>query len=292
MQNQIQLQNKINNRYSYNNYSNIDPSCQIEISYDNWYQNKYHDEIRKLQYGDDLRHQIEENRLRKLYEKRKKKEEDLLEELRIQKEREILDEKAKIEEQKRREELLLRKNENERIINSYSVMSKPRSTKPKSKIIIHINEPKPIVKSYAEQKLSERQESINKFNDEMLNAINKMSNEYNKNINKLNNEINKIRCDNNYFNDDLGKGIRDLNEALEMKKQLEIKHKNYFYKILIDKNTKKKELNDFYKVDKVPYFERKIKSGKNYNLPPILLDYKVSSNDNYVRPLKQYGWYF
>ena len=292
MQYNIQLSNQINNRYSNNNYSNIDPSCQIEISYDNWYQNKYHDEIRKLQYGDDLRHQIEENRLRKLYEKRKKKEEDLLEELRIQKEREILDEKAKIEEQKRREELLLRKNENERIINSYSVMSKPRSTKPKNKIIININEPRPIVKSYAEQKLSERQESINKFNDEMLNAINKMSSEYNNNINKLNNEINKIRCDNNYYNDDLGKGIRDLNEALEMKKQLEIKQKNYFYKILIDKNTKKKELNDFYKVDKVPYFERKIKSGKNYNLPPILLDYKVSSNENYVRPLKQYGWYF
>jgi hypothetical protein len=230
--------------------------------------------------------------MRKLNEKRKKKEEDLLEELRIQKEREILDQKAKIEEEKRREELLLRKIENERIINSYSVMSKPRSTKPKNKIIININEPKPIVKSYAEQKLSERQESINKFNDEMLNAINKMSNEYKNNINKLNNEINKIRCDNNYYNNDLGKGIRDLNEALEMKKQLEIKHKNYFYKILIDKNTKKKELNDFYKVDKVPYFERKIKSGKNYNLPPILLDYKVSSNDNYVRPLKQYGWYF
>lgn len=292
MQYNIQLSNQINNRYSNINYSNIDPSCQIEISYDNWYQNKYHDEIRKLQYGDDLRHQIEENRLRKLYEKRKKKEEDLLEELRIQKEREILDEKAKIEEQKRREELLLRKNENERIINSYSVMSKPRSTKPKNKIIININEPRPIVKSYAEQKLSERQESINKFNDEMLNAINKMSSEYNNNINKLNNEINKIRCDNNYYNDDLGKGIRDLNEALEMKKQLETKQKNYFYKILVDKNTKKQELNEFYKVNKVPYFERKIKSGKSYNLPPILLEHYISSNNNYVKPLKQYGWYF
>ena len=98
--------------------------------------------------------------------KEKKKEEDLLEELRIQKEREILEQKAKIEEEKRREELLLRKIENERIINSYSVMSKPRSTKPKNKIIININEPRPIVKSYAEQKLSERQESINKYNEE------------------------------------------------------------------------------------------------------------------------------
>ena len=73
MQNKTQLQNILNNRYLNNNYLNIDPSCQIEISYDNWYQNKYHDEIRKLQYGDDLRRQIEENKMRKLNEKRKKK---------------------------------------------------------------------------------------------------------------------------------------------------------------------------------------------------------------------------
>ena len=85
---------------------------------------------------------------------------------------------------------------------------------------------------------------------------------------------------------------KKISEALEMKKQLETKQKNYFYKILVDKNTKKQELNEFYKVNKVPYFERKIKSGKSYNLPPILLEHYISSNNNYVKPLKQYGWYF
>ena len=293
MQFNLQFQNdQFNNRYNQNYNYNNDPSCSIEISYDNWYQNKYHDEIRKAQYGNDLRRQIEENEMRKRLEKKRKEEEDLKEELRLQKEREILNEKARIEEQKRKEELLARKNENERIMNSYSVMSKPRSTKPKNRIII-LDKPQTYTKSYGQILLEERQNSLNQFNNDMLNTINKMSNEYNKNISRLNNELNKMKSENNIFHNDLGKGINDLNEAFKMKQQQENAQKYYFYKLYVDKNMKRQDLNEYIKIGSVPYFERKDIDYKDYKLPPILLDHNISYNNyNSVRPLKTYGWYF
>ncbi len=86
-----------NNRdtYSLNDYRNVN----IEISYDN-FDTINLDNIRKQQYGQDLRSQIESDRLRKEAEKRRKKQEDLEEELRLQREREEL-ERRQNEENKR-----------------------------------------------------------------------------------------------------------------------------------------------------------------------------------------------
>ena len=92
-------QNNYNNNnrdtYSLNDYRNVN----IEISYDN-FDTINLDNIRKQQYGQDLRSQIESDRLRKEAEKRRKKQEDLEEELRLQREREEL-ERRQNEENKR-----------------------------------------------------------------------------------------------------------------------------------------------------------------------------------------------
>ena len=81
--------------YSLNDYRNVN----IEISYDN-FDTVNLDNLRKQRYGQDLRSQMEEDRLRKEAEKRRKKQQDLEEELRLQREREEI-EKRQNEENKR-----------------------------------------------------------------------------------------------------------------------------------------------------------------------------------------------
>ena len=93
-----QINNNYNNNrdtYALNDYRNVN----IEISYDN-FDTINLDNMRKQQYGQDLRSQIESDRLRKEEAKRRKKQEDLEEELRLQREREEIERRQK-EENKR-----------------------------------------------------------------------------------------------------------------------------------------------------------------------------------------------
>ena len=88
--------NRINrDTTSLNDYRNVN----IEISYDN-FDTINLDLAKKQQYGQDLRSQMELNRLRREEEKRKKQQEDLEEELRLQREREEI-ERRQNEENKR-----------------------------------------------------------------------------------------------------------------------------------------------------------------------------------------------
>ena len=88
-------QNRNNRDPLVNDYKNVN----IEISYDN-FDTINLDFAKKQQYGQELRSQIEQNRLKKEELKRRKQQEELEEELRLQREREQI-EKRQNEENKR-----------------------------------------------------------------------------------------------------------------------------------------------------------------------------------------------
>ena len=82
------------NQNNQNYLSKSENDINIEISYDN-YENI--ENIRKQQYGIDLRNQIDDNRRRREAERRRKQLEDLAEEERIKREREEIDARQKAE---------------------------------------------------------------------------------------------------------------------------------------------------------------------------------------------------
>lgn len=284
--------NLINKRYenlNENDHNNdFNDKNTLEISYDNWYENKEYEEIKKMKYGEELRKQIEENELRKQLERKKKEEEDLKDELRIKKELEMLEEK------RRKEELLLKqKIEEKKIEITIPKKEEKKEIVPETNLKINYDE---LIKS--------KQESIEKFNREMIDSLHKMSYEYNKNYDKINNELKRIQSEyyySNKYNEDLERKIRDINQAIILK-DYENNFKKYYYKNINDndytnnyfKNRNKsyiKKINKYYKIDKQPYFERKNKNY-NYELPPIILTHSISYNVPKITPYKNYNWYY
>ena len=86
--------NSARNLNNQNYLSKSDNDINIEISYDN-YENI--ENIRKQQYGIDLRNQIDDNRRRREAERRRKQLEDIAEEERLKREREEIDARQKAE---------------------------------------------------------------------------------------------------------------------------------------------------------------------------------------------------
>ena len=282
--------NLINKRYENlndNNNPNFNDKNTLEISYDNWYENKEYEEIKKMKYGEELRKQIEENELRKQLERKKKEEEDLKDELRIKKELEMLEEK------RRKEELLLKpKNEEKKIEINIPKKEEKKEIVPETNLKINYDE-----------LINSKRESIEKFNREIIDSLHKMSYDYNKNYDKINNELKRIQSEyyhSNKYNEDLERKIRNINQALILK-DYENNFQKYYYNNINDndytnnyfKRNKSyiKKINEYYKIDKQPYFERKNKNY-NYELPPIILTHNISYNVPKITPYKNYNWYY
>ena len=120
-----------NNRYALtegNQINNAYPNkYEIQISYKSIYDEDQ--EKSKRSYANDLIEQIKQNELKKELEKKRKELEDIKEEERLKREREEIELRASIEEKKREQEILQRGLENQRIMNSYSVMVHPKQKK-------------------------------------------------------------------------------------------------------------------------------------------------------------------
>ena len=212
----------INNSYNYSNQGNNTSPDEItlEISYDNFYTLGV-DMMKKKKYAEELRKQIEEKKMLKKLENQKKKLDDLNDDIRIEKERKIIEDRQR-EDNKR---FLPRIN-----ITPYYPKPKPIQepmkvyTPPPPPLMPLIDQyrtpPKPrlnldLIKSYSgpnyieppktkivyrkisnteETKhfLREREEDLEKFNRDMRDQLTMLKNDFNYGMKQLNDEVDSL----------------------------------------------------------------------------------------------------
>ena len=263
--------NNFNNN-NFNNYSNLrynNSQANIEISYDNYFTNNYYKEIEKEKYANDLRQQIEENKLRKEMEKRKKEEEDLKDELRLIKENQQLEIQQKKENQK-----IISNNKNININNNIKTIKNNNNNN---------NNNNNYLNSYLQQRANE----IKTKDNEIKNLLSSINDTFFHQINRMNFELEKLKEVNlhsNLYKIDLAKSIQDLSNTLHKKNYDQSFKKDSMYKMMIETNKRKLNLQNHLKFDKIPYY--------NNNYPYINLSRSISYNVPRTKPLKELGWYY
>ena len=238
-----------NNRdtYSLNDYRNIN----IEISYDN-FDTINLDNIRKQQYGHDLRSQMEEDKRRKEEAKRRKKIEDLEEELRLQREREEIERRQKEENKRYRPKINLP-------IPTLKVEEKENLRYKKDK---NEQDKRNILSDSALKLLKEREMQIDNFNDQMLRSLEQIKKEYNFKINSLKGQIgllNDMHERNKKYNDlKFYKAVDSIRNNIGYKRVKEEIDAKYLYDLVAKSNYAKQMLR--FKIGNVPKRNFEIKS--------------------------------
>ena len=204
----------INNTPSIPNINNnINPNSPnditIEVSYDNFYVLGV-DMMKKKKYAEELKAQIEEKKYLKKLEEEKRKQDEINDDIRIEKERRIIEERQRQNNLKYIPKIKLTPLPK---IDPAKVLT-PRVPIP-PKIITR--QKTPIKTKYIYLKKRSNEEDINnylrnreinleRFNTDINEQINGIKNDFNSGIKKLNDEINKI----NYRIDDKNQRINDL----------------------------------------------------------------------------------
>ena len=218
--------NTTNNNIPYNypiqgNFTSPD-DITLEISYDNFYTLGV-DMMKKKKYAEELKKQIEEKEMRKKLERQKKKLDDLNDEIRIEKERKIIEERQR--ENNRRSLPKINRTPYyppQQIQVPTKIYTPPPmpilsqyKTPPKHKPKINIDLDKnysqniPRVKyiyrkvyntEETENFLRERREGLERFDEEMRNQLKMLKNDFNIGMKQLNDEV-----------DSLNNGIKDKN---------------------------------------------------------------------------------
>ena len=259
-----------NNNNNFNNYSNLrynNSQANIEISYDNYFTNNYYKEIEKEKYANDLRQQIEENKLRKEMEKRKKEEEDLKDELRLIKENQQLE----IQQKKENQKIISNNNKNININNNIKTIKNNNNNN----------------NNYLNSYLQQRANEIKTKDNEIKNLLSSINDTFFHQINRMNFELEKLKEVNlhsNLYKIDLAKSIQDLSNTLHKKNYDQSFKKDSMYKMMIETNKRKLNLQNHLKFDKIPYY--------NNNYPYINLSRSISYNVPRTKPLKELGWYY
>ena len=209
-----------NNLYPINNTpsipninNNINPNSPnditIEVSYDNFYVLGV-DMMKKKKYAEELKAQIEEKKYLKKLEEEKRKQDEINDDIRIEKERRIIEERQR--------------QNNKKYIPKINLAPLPRIEPAKvltprvpipPKIITRQKTPVKTKYIYLKKRSNEedinnylrnREINLERFNTDINEQINGIKNDFNSGMKKLNDEINKI----NYRIDDKNQRINDL----------------------------------------------------------------------------------
>ena len=287
--NNFYTQNNIQNINNKENNSNSPNDITIEVSYDNFYVLGV-DMMKKKKYAEELKAQIEQKRYLKKLEEEKRKLDEIKDDLRIEKERKLLEEKEKQNNKKYIPKINLKPLPK---IEPVKILTPRTSVPPK-----FINKYKtPIKTKYIYRKKSnkdeiikyllERENNLEKFNYDINKQINGIKNDFNFGIKKLKEEINKI----NYRNDDKNQKIDDLIYKIRKtpnykKDNIEIEHiysiirKNKNGKYTVQQYMNNKEINNSFlnyrilnNLDNNIYYEEK--SDNIFDLPYINLSHKI-----------------
>ena len=217
-----------------NNYNNMpvrdDRNVNIEISYDN-FDTVNLDMIKKQQYGNDLRQQMIENERKRKAALEKKKLEDLEEELRLKRERELLEQRQNEENKRYRPKIdlpiqKLKSEKKEKVINErYNIINE--TTK------------KNTLSDSALNYLRDRENQIDNFNDKMMKSLQQLTKEYQYNINSLKGQVgvlNDIYDKNKRDNDRFYKELYDIKDNLDYRKKQNGIDSNNLYDLVAKSN--------------------------------------------------------
>jgi hypothetical protein len=235
--------------YSLNDYRNVN----IEISYDN-FDTINLDNLRKQRYGQDLRSQMEEDRLRKEAEKRRKKQQDLEEELRLQREREEIEKRQNEENKRYRPKINLP-------IQKIQVEEKEKENLRYRKNNNEI-EKKNVLSDSALNLLREKEMQIDNFNNRMMQSLEQIKKEYNYNINSLKGQVgllNDMHERNKKYNDyKFYKEVNSIKNNIGYKRMKDEIDAKYLYDLVAKSNYAKQMLR--FKIGSVPKRNFVIKS--------------------------------
>ena len=290
----------INNNNS-NNYSNqgsytSPDDITLEISYDNFYALGV-DMMKKKKYAEELKKQIEENKIRKKLEKEKKKLDDLKDEIRIEKERKKIEDSQREEKKRNLPKINItpyypQQKNNEPIkiytpppsiplINKYRTPPKPNLNFDLTKNYSHeIPRTKYVyrkVYNTEETKnfLREREEGLEKFDKEMKNQLKMLKNDFNFGMKQLNDEV-----------DYLSHGIKDKNHHFRYLVGQKINELSYDIK-----NNNNKKIN--IQVEHIYNVIKKTKDGKStiqqFTSYPDFVKYPFDGNKYIIKTSKPFN---
>lgn len=215
----------------------------LSISYDNYLNSDQYKQNAKLNYGDQLRLQIQERSIAREEERKRKKEEEFLEEIRLKKEQEQIEQRQKLEEMRRKEELEMKKKENERIMNSFVVMTNPKSKVVKETPDVRIEKTKNYLHDLHRQRQREKELFTQMMNSNIEKIKNNVLNQQNEIIRTLN-HLRDMNMHGNLYKIDFIKEFKQLKEELKLKKSRENIEKDYLYNSLVLTKTKQNEMNN------------------------------------------------
>ena len=246
--------------YSLNDYRNVN----IEISYDN-FDTVNLDNLRKQRYGQDLRSQMEEDRLRKEAEKRRKKQEDLEEELRLQREREEIEKRQNEENKRYRPKINLP-------IQKIQVEEKEKENLRYRKNNNEI-EKKNVLSDSALNLLREKEMQIDNFNNRMMQSLEQIKKEYNYNINSLKGQVgllNDMHERNKKYNDyKFYKEVNSIKNNIGYKRMKDEIDAKYLYDLVAKSNYAKQMLR--FKIGSVP--------KRNFVIKSFTSDFKLGIDE-------------
>ena len=251
-----------NNRdtYSLNDYRNVN----IEISYDN-FDTINLDNMKKQQYGQDLRHQIDEDRRRKEAERRRRKQQDLEEELRLQREREEIERKQNEENKRYRPKINLP-------IQTIKVEEKEKENLRYKK---NIDEPEKrnVLSDSALNLIRDKEMQIDNFNNKMMQSLEQIKKEYNYNINSLKGQVgllNDMHERNKKYNDyKFYKEVNSIKNNIGYKRKKDEIDSKYLYDLVAKSNYAKQMLR--FKIGNVP--------KRNFEIKSYTSDFKIGIDE-------------
>ena len=243
-------QNQNNRDTSINDYRNVN----IEISYDN-FDTINLDLARKQQYGQDLRQQMADDRRRKEEAKRLKKQQELEEELRLQREREQLEKRQEEENKRYRPKINLP-------LQTLNVVEKEKGNLRYKNNDNQEPEKKNVLSESALNLLRDKEMQIDRFNNEIMKSLQQIKREYNYNINSLKGQVgllNDMHERNKKYNDyKFYKEIDSIKDNVGYRRIKDEIDAKYLYDLVAKSNYAKQMLR--FKIGNVPKRKFEIKS--------------------------------
>ncbi len=214
----------------------------MKVSYKNYEIDRENKRYHQIDYMKELQSQIKEKELKKSEELTKKRIQDRIDEDKMSKEIELLRLRAIEEDKRRNEEIEKYRLDNQRIMNSYMVMSKPKVLREITLNNVNYDE-------IERERLLQRRREIEMYNMNIKNNMEKIKNSIISQHNDLIKEINKLRernAQSKLFKIDFKASINDMRKELKRKNFEDEIQKNLLYSSIVQSNVRKQELNNFY----------------------------------------------
>ena len=234
--------NSLRNRNNPNFSGPADNDINIEISYDN-YDNI--ENLRKQQYGIDLRNQIDDNRRRREAERRKKELEDLADEERLRREREEIERRQREENKRYRPKIDLPIGK----LPETEPLKKVKRKMPKINYDVeeqYTNNMK-LINENTLKYLRMRELQMDDYNEKILQQLRLLNKDFHTNINSLKDEIeilNDMNAKHNIFRKKFYQEVQFIQQNLDNKKLRDIQDTRGIYDLISETDYMKKKLGN------------------------------------------------